>query len=66
MRLITVKKSPKNERYIMLRKGLGFFYAEKNGRAVLKGETSWKKICGIWINTNKGCYWIQVRRHHNA
>lgn len=41
----------------------GPIYAEKNGRAVLKWEISWKKISGFFINTNKGCVWIQFRRH---
>jgi hypothetical protein len=54
--------TPKGKRYIMLRLGVGPIYAEKGGGLVLKTETSWKKISGIWINTSKGCFWIKFRR----
>ncbi len=57
-----VTREPKGKAYIMLRKGIGFCYAEKNGHLVLKGETSWRKISGIWINTTVGCFWFEFRR----
>ena len=60
---ISVVKTPQNKRYIFLRQGIGVFYAEKGGGAVLRHETSWRKICGIWVNTPRGCWWIQVRNH---
>ena len=57
-----LKVQPKGRRYIMLGLGIGVTYAEKNGHLVLKGEASWRKINGIWINTSKGCMWFQFRR----
>lgn len=54
--------SPKRKRYIMLRKGIGFSYREKNGNLVLRNQTSWHKINGIWLNTNLGCFWFEFRR----
>lgn len=53
---------PHGKRYIMLPLGVGVTYAEKNGGLVLKTETTWRKINGIWINTNRGCLWLQFRR----
>lgn len=52
----------RGERYVMLRLGIGVFYSEKNGHAVLKHETAWHKISGIWINTKWGCWWLRFRR----
>lgn len=43
--------APERRRYIMLRQGIGICYKEKNKTLVLKGETHWSKINGIWINT---------------
>lgn len=57
-----VTVSPKRKRYIMLRLGVGVCYREKNGHLVLRNQTSWRKINGIWINTNWGCYWFEFRR----
>lgn len=54
---------PKGKRYIMA-PSWGFIQAEKNGGLVLKTEKTWKKISGIFINTNRGCYWIYFRRWH--
>lgn len=58
--MLLTKRDPK-KRYMMLRKGIGVFYNEPDGKLVLKGETSFSKIAGIWINTEKGCYWIKFR-----
>lgn len=60
MKIIVV---PKGKRYIMVGR-VGPIYAEKNGGLVLKTETSWKKISGFFINTNKGCVWFYFRRYH--
>jgi hypothetical protein len=57
-----IEFSPKGKRYIMLRQGIGVFYKERNGRSVLRWETSWRKISGIWINTPWGCCWLSFRR----
>lgn len=57
-----IRVIPKGKRYIMLRKGIGFVQAERDGGLVLNTETSWRKISGIWINTDHGCYWIYFRR----
>lgn len=54
--------APKGKRYIMVGR-FGVVYAEKNSKIVLKTETSWKKISGFFINTNKGCVWFYFRRH---
>jgi len=56
-----VTRAPK-KRYIMLRQGIGVCYKEKTGTLVLKGETHWTKINGIWINTKWGCWWFEFRR----
>lgn len=29
---------------------VGFYYSEKDGSPVLKGESSWKKINGVFFN----------------
>lgn len=58
-----LKVVPKGEPYIMIPLGFGPIYAEKNGRAVLKTEVSWKKLSGIVLNTKWGCVWFQFRRH---
>lgn len=58
--IITV--SPGGKRYVFLRLGIGPFYAERGGGLVLRGDTHWTKICGIWINTPRGCVWIKFRR----
>jgi len=60
---ITHEVMPNGKPYFMLRKGIGFSFAERKGRAVLKGQTRPWKINGIWINTDKGCHWIIFRRH---
>jgi hypothetical protein len=57
-----VNIDPKGERYRFLRLGPGWIYAERNGRAVLRDETSWRKISGLWVNTPWGCYWFMFRR----
>lgn len=57
-----IEKAPDRGRYIMLRLGIGLQYSEKNGSLVLKGETAWHKICGFWVNTPWGCWWIRFRR----
>jgi hypothetical protein len=54
--------SPKGKRYIMLRLGVGVHYREKDGKAVLRDQTSWRKLAGIWINTPWGCVWLHFRR----
>lgn len=53
---------PKGKPYIMLRKGVGPIYAEKGGKACLKTDVSWRKLSGFWVNTNRGCLWVQIRR----
>lgn len=53
---------PHGRRYFMLRLGPGWSYAEKGGGLVLRDETRWWKINGIWINTAWGCVWILFRR----
>ena len=58
-----IRVVPKGKRYIMVPLGIGPTYAEKNGGLVLKTEVSWKKFSGFWINTPKGCIWIQFRRN---
>jgi hypothetical protein len=57
-----IEATPKGKRYIMLRLGVGVFYAEKDGSAVLKHLVHWTKISGVWINTGLGCWWIRFRR----
>lgn len=57
-----VTRAPNRGRYIMLPLGVGLHYAEKGGHLVLRGETAWHKIVGIYVNTRWGCWWIQVRR----
>lgn len=59
-KIITVV--PKGRRYIMLRLGVGPIYAEQDGGPVLRGETTLTKLSGFWINTVRGCVWIQLRR----
>lgn len=61
-KLFTVTTEPKGKPYIMLRRGIGLFYAERDGGMVLRDQTSWRKICGFWVNTRWGCKWIQFRR----
>jgi hypothetical protein len=41
---------------------LGWFYAEKDGHAVLKNERSPRKICGLFINTKIVVICLQWRR----
>lgn len=53
---------PKGKRYFRLRLGPGWIYAERDGGPCLRDQTSWRKISGIWINTPRGCAWIQFRR----
>lgn len=62
MRHRVIESAPRGKRYIMLRLGVGPFYAEKNGGAVLRHETSWRKLAGFWINTPWGCLWVRLRR----
>lgn len=50
------------EPYIMLRRGVGFSHAERGGRLCLRGQTSWRTVNGVWINTNWGCLWLLFRR----
>jgi hypothetical protein len=59
-----IRVIPKGKPYVMLRLGVGVTYAEKNGGLVLRGETSWRKINGLWINTRWGCVWMSFRRHN--
>jgi hypothetical protein len=59
-----ISVQPKGKRYIMIPLGMGPIYAEKDGGMVLKTEVNWTKISGIWINTSKGCLWLQFRRVH--
>lgn len=47
---------------IMLRYGVGWSYAEWNGGLVLKGQTSWRKINGVWINAHRWQLWLLFRR----
>lgn len=46
--------------------GVGWSYAEKGGAPVLKEQTSWKKINGIWLNTPWGHSWALFRRDHRG
>ena len=62
MRYRVIEATPERRRYIFLRLGIGVFYAEPDGRLVLRHETSWRKIAGLWFNTPWGCYWLRVRR----
>jgi hypothetical protein len=55
-------REPKH-RYIFLRLGIGWHYAEKGGKLCLRDQTSWRKIAGVWINTRWGCWWIYFRRY---
>jgi hypothetical protein len=64
MRKVIEAVTPKGRRYGMLRLGVGVHYAEKDGRAVLRHETHWTRICGIWINTKWGCVWLRFRRFY--
>lgn len=61
-----INRSHKGRPYSMLRKGVGVFYSEKDGREVLRWETKWHKISGFWVNTNRGCWWIRFRRFGRA
>ena len=54
--------SPRGKRYIFLRLGVGPVYAERGGYAVLRGQTSWRKLAGFWVNTPWGCVWVHFRR----
>jgi hypothetical protein len=38
------------------------WYAEKGGRAVLKGERSWTKINGCQVKIGRWAYSLQFRR----
>ena len=49
-------------RYIFIRKGIGVFYSERDGHEVLRDETHWTKISGLWFNTPWGCLWFRFRR----
>lgn len=57
-----VKVQHMPRRMITLRLGIGIAYAEKNGHPVLREETSWRKVNGIWINTKNNNLWILFRR----
>jgi hypothetical protein len=47
---------------VMLHKGLGFSHAHKGGRLVLKGQTSFYTMNGVWINTPWFSLWLLFRR----
>jgi hypothetical protein len=36
--------------FITMDRGVGWSYAERGGWPVRRGETSWRKINGVWIN----------------
>jgi len=50
-------------RLLFLRQGIGVCYKEKDNKLVLKTETHWSKINGIWINSRWGCWWFEFRRY---
>ncbi len=51
-----------HRRSFLLRLGAGWSYAEKGGGPCLKGDTSWRKINGVWINTPWWNLWLEFRR----
>lgn len=54
--------APKGKRYIMVRLGFHWLYAERGSKPCLRGETHWTKISGVSLNTNLGCAWFYFRR----
>jgi hypothetical protein len=43
---------------------IGFLYSNKNGGPVLKGESSWRNVNGLYLNTKRtGMICIEVRNH---
>lgn len=57
-RYLHVYKGPS----LYLKWGPNLSYAEKNGYAVLRGETSLRKVNGICLNTRWFSAWILFRR----
>lgn len=47
----------------MRRRGVGFCYREKDGGLVLLGDATWRKINGVYLNTARGCWWLEFRHH---
>jgi hypothetical protein len=41
---------------------VGFMHAEKDGGAVLRGESSWRTISGFYVNHPRGFFTVQFRR----
>ncbi len=41
--------------------GIGFTHATRDGGPVLRGQSSWRTVTGIWINTRWGCLWVTTR-----
>lgn len=50
-------------RNMHLRLGVGPSHAEANGGLVLRGQTSWRNVNGLWINTPRWQAWILFRRY---
>lgn len=50
----------------MVERRIGLFYKEKDGKLVLKTETHWTKISGVYWNSPWFCIWIQFRRFWNG
>jgi len=42
---------------------LGLMHAHKDGSPVLIGDSSWRTVNGIYMNTPWGHGWILFRRH---
>ena len=43
--------------------GLGLHWVhERDGGPVLKTESSWRTIRGVWLNTRRGSYWLVFGR----
>jgi hypothetical protein len=47
---------------LILRRGIGLSHAGPGGALVLKGETSWRTVNGVWINTTRFNAWLLFRR----
>lgn len=44
--------------------GAGFIHADERGHSVLRGQSSWRTISGVYLNTYRtGFVCLEFRRH---
>ncbi len=55
-------RAPGGARRILGDSRAGFLHSNKGGKAVLRGESSWRTVSGLYINAFGGFVTIQFRR----